>query len=72
MNTKEPAGPEVDVEFFNELSAVFKKYPDATSKYSVSRSLRKKEVQIPRESHHMCCEWIESGGRWVCVFQCLE
>ena len=23
-------------------------------------------------SHHACCEWYESGGRWRCVRQCHE
>ena len=23
-------------------------------------------------SHHACCQWHRSGGRWRCVFQCLE
>lgn len=23
-------------------------------------------------SHRACCEWRKSGGRWRCIFQCLE
>lgn len=35
MKAREAAGPDVDVDFFNELRTVFDKYPNVARKYSV-------------------------------------
>lgn len=36
MNSQPTCGPERDPEFFNEISQVFSKYPEASRKYAVS------------------------------------
>ena len=35
MKATAAAGPDVDVDLFNELRTVFEKYPDAARKYSI-------------------------------------
>jgi len=99
MEAKAAAGPDVDVAFFNELRAVFDKYPDAAPKYAIRsphQEIGKLKIDFAKQhavsrvegtriitefentpdpmaaSHHACCEWYKSGGRWRCVRQCLE
>ena len=100
MKPREVAGPDVDVDFFNDLRTVFEKYPDAARKYSVHslhNEISNLKIDFDKQqgvshvegnrivtefravsdstiasSHHACCEWIRSVGRWTCVWQCPE
>jgi hypothetical protein len=100
MKPREVAGPDVDVDFFNDLRTVFEKYADAARKYaihSLHHEISNLKIDFDKQkgishidgnrivtefransdptiasSHHACCEWIRSGGRWVCVWQCPE
>jgi hypothetical protein len=83
MAEEHKCGPETDPDFFNELKAVFDKYPDTAQKYSI-RCIAfekdrmgvdfEKQIGISRiEGHQIITEFQDiDGGATQAGFPCLE
>ena len=70
MEAKEAAGPEVDIQLFNELRSVFERYPDAAHKYAIRWMHQEIKLKIDFEKQTAVSR--VEGNRIVTEFQSLS
>jgi hypothetical protein len=69
---EQTAVPKEHERFFNDLSALAKKYPEAAARFRIVDPKSKTDKPTPKAgSFHACCEWTLSTPR-RCTSECLE